>query len=351
MCVQYEAAGSSRYPIPAKIRTTQIEEMKQLPEFHFEPLLRTRECEELEVWSDEVGWETDYRQLERGKFDAWFAMAQSGELSAVEQYCNRQMSVFGVPPRGCCSLVLPLNHGARGIFQGKELTPNQAAVIGPGVEGTYRTPRDLRLITLNIPMPRLRAAFGANAGEILDPLLRETRLINLTDKIVRRMTWIARQVIEIPSAEASNDGSEIRQRELEEHFTTALISGLNDLYEGGPGNLARKNHVKHVIAARNFIESHLDAPLGLETLARETGVSPRTLEYAFRRVYDTTPLNFIKVRRLHAARRRLLESDDPELTVTKVALGYGFQHFSYFARDYRLLFGELPSNTLQRARH
>jgi AraC family ethanolamine operon transcriptional activator len=70
---------------------------------------------------------------------------------------------------------------------------------------------------------------------------------------------------------------------------------------------------------------------------------------SFREVFDTTPTRYVKMRRLHAA-RRLREGSGPELKVTHVALACGFEHLSYFAQDYRALFGEYPSETLGNSR-
>ena len=41
-----------------------------------------------------------------------------------------------------------------------------------------------------------------------------------------------------------------------------------------------------------------------------------------------------------------IQAADPKTTVAEVARDYGFEHFSYFARDYRALFAEYPSETL-----
>jgi AraC family ethanolamine operon transcriptional activator len=38
------------------------------------------------------------------------------------------------------------------------------------------------------------------------------------------------------------------------------------------------------------------------------------------------------------------------MTVTRVALDWGFEHLSQFARDYRGVYGETPSATLRRTR-
>jgi AraC-like DNA-binding protein len=48
----------------------------------------------------------------------------------------------------------------------------------------------------------------------------------------------------------------------------------------------------------------------------------------------------------YAVRRRLRNTKNPKLTVAEVARSYGFGHLGHFARDYRNLFGEYPSDTL-----
>ena len=50
--------------------------------------------------------------------------------------------------------------------------------------------------------------------------------------------------------------------------------------------------------------------------------------------------------RLNTARASILEG----ATVTQAATKAGFWHFGRFSQDYRALFGELPSATLQNAR-
>ena len=81
-----------------------------------------------------------------------------------------------------------------------------------------------------------------------------------------------------------------------------------------------------------------------------SGVSERTLQYAFRDRFGLTPAAFIKARRL-AAVRAMLCSADPQRTHVGDVLGdFGFWHLGQFAKDYRQAFGELPSVTLGRTR-
>jgi AraC family ethanolamine operon transcriptional activator len=83
-------------------------------------------------------------------------------------------------------------------------------------------------------------------------------------------------------------------------------------------------------------------------LCSEVGVSQRTLEYAFQEWLGTSPMEFIRRLRLHAARRALLTAECGEATVTEIAMTFGFFQLGRFSAEYRSLFGELPSATLTR---
>lgn len=311
--------------------------------------LTTYECEELNVFSELNGWQTDYHQHGRGAFESSFKLYRSDELSVTDQHCNLEMAASGTPPAGQVPLFLVLNRGDRGIFNGRELQPNEVFVMPPGCEGTYRTPADLRLINLQIPEARLCAALRTMSDQEFEQLVPGSRRLTLPKETISRLAMIAHHVLEDSVDHSIKVDSDVRQHEAEEFLVTTLVTGLTEHLDLRPER-GRKNHVEYVKSARDYIESHLEAPLGLETLAREVGVTLRTLEAAFREVFDTTPLRYLKTRRLHAARRRLRAGRDPELKVTAVALGCGFQHLSYFAQDYRALFGEYPSETLENSR-
>lgn len=93
--------------------------------------------------------------------------------------------------------------------------------------------------------------------------------------------------------------------------------------------------------------SHPDQTLSVPELARQNGVPERTLQTAFQRCYGISPIECIRIHRLHEARRLLCASCPDEATVTQLAFGLGFWDLGRFAGAYRLLFGELPSETLR----
>jgi AraC-like DNA-binding protein len=113
--------------------------------------------------------------------------------------------------------------------------------------------------------------------------------------------------------------------------------------------------VRHALPASlahalEWLNSRLDEPVQLETLAAVADVRPRTLEAHFRTYLGTTPLGWVRRTRLARARQQLLTAGG-EANVTSVALANGFSQLGRFAAQYRRQFGESPSQTLRTGRH
>lgn len=91
---------------------------------------------------------------------------------------------------------------------------------------------------------------------------------------------------------------------------------------------------------------YADASNGCPTTAQMRAVAfacERRIRDAFVETYGMPPSVYFRMRALHEARLRLL-SDDSRLIAT-VAHDAGFANHGRFARHYRELFGELPSQT------
>ena len=83
-------------------------------------------------------------------------------------------------------------------------------------------------------------------------------------------------------------------------------------------------------------------------IARQVGVSARTLSGGFQRFRGISPRDFLRDRRLEGLRAALLAAGMGD-TVTTIAGAWGYVNFGAMAGCYRARFGELPSDTLARA--
>lgn len=80
---------------------------------------------------------------------------------------------------------------------------------------------------------------------------------------------------------------------------------------------------------------HLD----VETLAQEAQMSVPNFHLHFRKVTDSSPMQYLKSTRLHQARLLMLRND---LTAAKSAFLVGYESASQFSRDFKRLFGRTP---------
>jgi transcriptional regulator GlxA family with amidase domain len=110
---------------------------------------------------------------------------------------------------------------------------------------------------------------------------------------------------------------------------------------------ATTNHQEAVERAEAYLRQHLDGPVPLARLCRETGLSERGLRNAFYDVCGTSPMRHLRALRLSGVHRALCEASTTGTTVTSVATGYGFFELGRFAGTYRAVFGETPSDTLR----
>lgn len=100
--------------------------------------------------------------------------------------------------------------------------------------------------------------------------------------------------------------------------------------------------------AIEFIQDNAAHDIGVSDVASALYLSPRTVQYMFRRHLDTTPTAFLRDIRLARAREELIASDRSVTTVAATAARWGFAHTGRFAVIYRRTFGESPHETLRR---
>jgi AraC-like DNA-binding protein len=103
-----------------------------------------------------------------------------------------------------------------------------------------------------------------------------------------------------------------------------------------------------VRAAEDYVDEHLADTIGLDDLLAAAGTSARTLQTAFLCHRGTTPMRYLRDRRLERVRAEILRR--PSARVSDIAVECGFGHLGRFAGQYRARFGEPPSQTRRLSR-
>jgi AraC-like DNA-binding protein len=100
--------------------------------------------------------------------------------------------------------------------------------------------------------------------------------------------------------------------------------------------------------AMAFIDDNSHRDLSLAEIAGAVYVTPRALQYMFRKHRDCTPSEYLRRVRLHDAHLDLLTGNHETTTVAEAARRWGFGHVGRFAVYYREHYGESPHETLRR---
>ncbi|OBI71830.1 hypothetical protein A5663_00915 [Mycobacterium sp. E740] len=99
--------------------------------------------------------------------------------------------------------------------------------------------------------------------------------------------------------------------------------------------------------AIGFIDDNAHNDISLADIAEAVHLTPRAVQYMFRKHRNSTPTAYLREVRLHHARRELLGADRMRTTVNQIAARWGFFHAGRFAVAYREMYGESPHVTLR----
>ena len=99
--------------------------------------------------------------------------------------------------------------------------------------------------------------------------------------------------------------------------------------------------------AEEYMRSHLEEPITLMSLCKALHISERPLNYGFQEVFGGSPMAYLKALRLQAVRTQLQLANPETTAIAEIANRFGFQSLGHFSRDYKTMFGELPSETLK----
>jgi AraC family ethanolamine operon transcriptional activator len=104
--------------------------------------------------------------------------------------------------------------------------------------------------------------------------------------------------------------------------------------------------IQGVYRVIDYLKSNAVELPSISELCVIANLSERSLEYGFQELLGITPIKYLKVIRLNGVREALLVGHNSQIKISSIALQWGFLELGRFAAEYRQLFDELPSTTL-----
>ncbi len=108
----------------------------------------------------------------------------------------------------------------------------------------------------------------------------------------------------------------------------------------------RKSDLEKIQQAEKILVQDFSKPPTIEKLAKLVGINQQKLKQGFRKIYDTTINNYLRVERMEASSNLLLKGK----SVREVASEVGYSNQSHFAKRFREQYGVLPREYLKTVR-
>lgn len=254
-----------------------------------------------------------------------------GQGRSLAIWVNHDSEVrYGPSPLHTISLYLD---GGSGVQRIDGPTPRQGkagtiCVMPKGAQSLWRIGQSLRMLHLYLPDDILRAEYLALTG-------RDPGRMSLAELTYETRPELARLFLNLAATDAADPIA--RQAALSDLI--ALVLTAPDLGDGrampalrGGLGAARARRIK------DRILTDLAAPLTLEILASEAGLSPFHFQRMFRQSFGTTPRQWVEARRVAEAARQIRAG----ASLAATAAATGFAHQSHMTRACRRQMATTP---------
>ena len=289
------------------------------------------------------GLKSEYVQLERGPFAARWDVCRLSTM--VVQFGREQIAVARRmrTPDDRWAFLVPLAVPGSARWNGCVISGGEVVVCAPRSEGYAFDPGGMHFAVISVSP--VTAAGLANASI---PIARAADSCVLrpdpSDVSALQQELLALEAVMTAPGPLEGLHAPSRAHRLANRLLKCLGGRSPQSVPGGRGRSLI------VQRAEEFFRRHVGEPVSIAQLSAIAEVSERSLRNAFYRVYSTSPKRYLRLWQLHQVRRALRAADGPEATVTDVATFHGFYELGRFAGEYKALFGEVPSQTLQKSR-
>lgn len=290
--------------------------------------------------------QTTIRQLSLKSLQCDLLLIESEQISFSFTRISSPLHVMGAKGQGCFEFSFILQPGQQDFFAHELVIPeNTAFGFDPSREVDLIVPAYSLICVVQIREEVLSLCTERMERQDLNTHFFRTNFVTIPDMVngihayLNNLYTIAHQHPEYFSTAQS--------LLLLEDFIPFLIESIPPTTSAGDLALRSPRRFALVKQAEEYMRAHLEAPITLMSLCKALHSSERPLNYGFQEVFGVSPMAYLKTLRLQAVRAQLQGADPATTAITEIANRFGFQSLGHFSRDYKTMFGELPSETLK----
>jgi len=316
---------------------------------HVAPFVFTRQFDDIDIWAQAIKQlKITGTQLTSGQFVGRVNFADLGSLKFIDVTYNQAMRIKGLKNPHLQAFTIALQgEQTQVLAHGCPIKKHDLFGFDPTREIDITAGKDTRIVLANVNLAVFQSlAEQMGYYDLGQKFLRQNSL-HFHPASFRHLRAYYQQVSQILIAQPSSLMESQAQSHIVENFLPLLIDtiGAGIRQKNSPIKTLRRYSL--VKKAEEIAQSYIDKPLTLKQLCDALETSSSALAYGFQDIFGLSPMAYLKIQRLNGVRRALKNADIDTTMVMQMAHQWGFWSAGHFARDYKEMFGELPSETLR----
>lgn len=289
-------------------------------------------------------WDLDLRQIDSGLFQTELSQIASQDLQLSKSIFNRKLDQNGSAPKGLRTFAILNNASTPMVWRGNFVDQQKIMVFPQDGELEGSSDPGFDVFTISFTDELLSEVIDIIGVDSTQYILSGSGVRNSDPNKIEEVRKTLSNVLNEITLASPRMTQDQFQYQIEYEIPRALVLALSK----GSRNRKKPSPYSRYLAlrrVREYIDSNTFEDVTVRDLCKVSGVSERTLRYAFEENLGVSPNNFIKMFRLNRVKRDLRMTDPSDKNISDIANRWGFWHMGQFASDYRKLFGELPSET------
>ncbi|MDJ0517434.1 MAG: AraC family transcriptional regulator [Trichodesmium sp. MO_231.B1] len=287
-------------------------------------------------------------QLTPGSVQAEFLLIQVGDIFFVCNQLNQGFQFSGDGTKGCISFVIVWSENEKEYYSFRHPIKPEKTVFGlNNIEADIIFPQGGTVTQIIMPVQTFYTYADQLQRHDLDDNFRRKNQVNLPLTGMKEIKDYLKQVFWLAVHQPTWFQNPHIEKLITDDLVPLLISQI-PIKLNSKSFLKPSRRAKLIAQAEKKILAHLEKPLTLKQLAENLGCSSRALSFGFKDLFGLSPMRYLKVQRLNAVRQHLKAREPENCTIAILASEFGFYSPCHFTRDYKTMFGELPSETLRK---
>lgn len=293
-------------------------------------------------------WEIECTQLSKGRFTGATAYLKADSFELFDKTTHGVLLKTGCSPQATLTLGIPQTQSGPAYHNGQMLGQGSMVVLTPSTEFELRTPDYFRFLVISIDIRKIMPLLNSEASQLTNQFAPAQTFVVLSSHTAMLARQIEQILRTVEMGQSSNSLVSLSTPVLDSLLMTVADS-LNPDSTYKTSLTVAESRRRLVCRARRYIDEMMGERLKVGDICQHLGTEPRTLQNTFNEVLGVSPNAYIKAVRLSGTRKALKSVNSISGDIGDIAFRWGFGHLSQFAKDYKIAFGELPSETRNRA--